>query len=114
MNPEEQHRLYQQEAIYNIMRGAQNMARCRFTLFHNAMHYDFKVWMEIWQDDDFDYVEFQAHCKKIAQEHILINNNKFKAHADELYRLLATEMPGRETWISINSGDVGLHIKYQI
>ena len=91
------------------------MARASIQIIHPKplTVFNFKVYIRIWQDDDFIYGEWVEYCEKLIKERLDINTNSYKAMADQLYDLIATEMPGREIKIQINSaGKTGLSIKY--
>lgn len=113
MNPDERHQQYIKELVANNIKTATRMARARFTLIDRTVAYEFKVYVEIWEDREFDYNYFKSHCKKLAFSAVALNNNSYKAMSDELYEALATEMPGSEITIVINNGDIGLTTKYK-
>ena len=108
MDPEKQHAEVQLEWQKNIAKTAGNMARVRYTVIHDVAALDFKVYMQIWQDDDWDYIQFLEFCKKLTVEQVELNTNSYKAMADQLYLLIAKEMPSRNIWICINNGDIGI------
>jgi len=112
MNPEERHEEFAAGMIENIVKGALNMARFRFSVTYGTRVYNYKVYIQIWQDDDFDYDEFLEHCKKLTHTGVELNTNSYKAMADQLYRLLAADLPGRGIHICINQNDTGITIKY--
>lgn len=116
MDPEENFAAYQQEYIKNVVKGAKNMARVRFSIFdrHNnkTRTLDFKVYIQIWQDDDWDYAGHLEYVKNLVETGVELNTNSYKAMSDQLYILIATDMPNREIWIVINSNDIGLTTKY--
>ena len=113
MNPEENFARMQKEYIKNVISGAKNMARVRFTLFHEtSTTLDFKVYMQIWQDDDWDYKAHLEYVKNLVVTGVELNTSSYKAMSDQLYRLIAADMPSREIWIVINSNDIGLTTKY--
>jgi len=113
MNPDERHQQYIKELVANNIKTATRMARARFTLIDRTVAYEFKVYMQIWQDDDWDYNYFKSYCKKLALDAVVLNNNSYKAMSDNLYEALAAEMPGSEITIVINNGDIGLTTKYK-
>lgn len=114
MDPEKQHEQVRLEYSRHIAKGAGNMSRVRYTVIHGLDCLDFKVYMQIWQDDDWNYEEFLDYCKKLTAEHIELNTNSYKAMADELYLLIAKDMPSRNIWICINNGDIGITVKYKL
>ncbi len=113
MDPEKQHKQVKLEYSKHIVKMADNMSRVRYTVIHGTEALDFKVYMQIWQDDDWDYEEFLDYCKKLTAEHIKLNTNSYKAMADELYLLIAKDMPSRNIWICINNDDIGITVKYE-
>lgn len=115
MNPEEQHLEHMATHRANCIKGSHAMARASIQIIHPKplTVFNFKVYIRIWQDDDFIYGEWVEYCEKLIKERLDINTNSYKAMADQLYDLIATEMPGREIKIQINSaGKTGLSIKY--
>ena len=113
MDPEEQHQQYLKEYANNRQKNSTAMARSRFSVnVNNAEVLDFKVYIQIWQDEDWLYTEWHDFCKKLVTEKVKLNNSSYKAIADELFLLIATELPARNVWIKINQNDVGLTIKY--
>ena len=114
MDPEDKHLEYLKEWAATNVKNAVNMARVRFTVFHNrTTALDFKVYMQIWQDDEWDYNYFHDYCKKLVETKVELNTTSYKAISDQLYQLIAMDSPGSEIWIKINSGDIGLTTKYQ-
>ena len=112
MNPEAQHKFHMDEWRENCIKNSHAMARCRYTMVNGSRAYDFKVYMQIWQDDDWDYIEFIDFCKNKTTEHVELNTSTYKEMADTLYRAMAIELPGRNIWVCINEGDVGITVKY--
>jgi hypothetical protein len=113
MNPEEQHHRYLKKYAGNRMKNGVAMARCRFSAHVGAAEMlDFKVYVQIWQDEDWLYAEWHDFCKKLVEEKVTLNNSSYKAIADELFLLIAEELPSRNVWIKINQNDVGITIRY--
>jgi len=115
VDPEEQHKKYQEGWRANAIKGSHAMARASIQVIHKTplTVFNFKIYIRIWQDDDFVYDEWSDFCEKLITEQLDINTNSYKAMADQLYDLIATDMPGREIKIQINSaGKTGLSIKY--
>ena len=117
VDPEKQHEQVRSEYARHIAKSAKNMARARYTFIsdgHIKMAFDFKVYIQIWQDEDWNYTEFRNYCKKLTQEQVKLNTNSYKAMADQLYLLITKDMPGRNIWIFINNDDIGINIKYEL
>mgnify|MGYP003640134644 CR=1 FL=1 len=115
LDPEQQHQAYMDRFRENVCKGAHKMARVRYTQFDRAFPLralDFKVYIQIWDDSDWIYNEFLEYCKKLTAEQVELNNSSYQNMADQLFNLIATEMPGRDIWICINHDDVGITIKY--
>ena len=114
MNPEERHLEFLARKQKGIVKTAHAMARVRYTIFrHISQALNFKVYIQIWQDDDWNYEEFLEFCKKLTADQIELNTSRYKAIADELYLLISAEMPSRNIWICINHNDIGITIKYE-
>jgi len=113
LDPEEQHRAYMDLQRKTLMKDALNMARVRYSITVGTRVYNYKVYIQIWQDDDFNYEEFLDFCKKLTVNEVELNTNSYKAMADQLYNLLAIGMPGRSIWICINQNDTGITIQYE-
>lgn len=88
------------------------MSRARFTVVDCTVAYEFKVYIEIWQDDDWSYTEFKYFCKSLVRTGVELNTSSYKAMSDQLYLLITEEMPGRDLIIIINNGDIGLTTEY--
>jgi hypothetical protein len=113
VNPEEQHQIYMRESISNSVKGAKRFARARFDLVHKQMVYEFKVYLEIYDDKDFDYAYYEELCKNLAKENVELNTDvDFKTKSDQLYKALAHNLPGSDISIVINNGNVGLTTHY--
>jgi hypothetical protein len=113
MNPEEQHEQYQAQWRANCIKGSHCMAGVRFLKFHEVTTvFRFEVKIRIWQDEDWEYGEFHDFCKNLVDTDITLNTNSYKEMSDQLYDLIATEMPGREIWIKILHENAGLTTKY--
>lgn len=118
MDPEQQHLEFIKQQQKNIVKGADCMARVRYTVYNHILNWNginFEVYIQIWQDKDWNYKEFLEFCKKLTDEKVELNTNSYKVMADELYLLIANEMPGRNIWICINhnDNDIGITIKYE-
>ena len=113
LDPEAQHRAYMDLQQKSIVKNAINMARVRYSITAGTRVYNYKVYIQIWQDDDFIYEEFLDYCKKLTLTGVTLNTNSYKAMADQLYNLIASEMPGRNIWICINQNDTGITIQYE-
>ena len=113
MDPEEQHKKYETERRKNCIKGAQSMAGVRFLIFHEITTvFRFEVKIQIWQVDDWDYSEFHDFCKNLVDNGVTLNTSSYKAMSDQLYDLIATDMPGRQFWIKILRENTGLTTKY--
>ena len=114
MNPEEQHEIYKRESTSRSIKKATRMARARFTLVAQTEAYEFKVYMQLWDDKDFDYNYFNNHCKKLATDGLELNNSSYQVMSDILYEALANTVAfGSDVTIVINTGDIGLTTHYK-
>ena len=115
VNPEEQHEIYMREYAENRMKNGNAMARCRFSVGRGrAEILDFKIYIRIWQDDDWNYEEWCEFCKNIVSEKVTLNNTSYRVIANELFSFIAAELPGRSIWVKINQNDVGVTVKYDM
>ena len=112
MTPEELHTFHMNEWTEEAVKSAKCMARCRFTVFKDATPFDFKIYLSIDHDDDWEYYEVLKECKKMVEDGVELNTTSYKGMADQLYRTIAKEMPGREIWIVINTNNIGVTTKY--
>jgi hypothetical protein len=110
VTPEEQFLAHNTQRIENVVKQALCMTTCKFQIANSPIF--FAISMQIWQDNDWDHEAFSNFCKRIINENNLINNSSYKAIADELYKMMATELPGREIWINMSWNHYELLIKY--
>lgn len=120
MNSEDMFAVRQKEIARRVKKAALNMSTFSWsTLYQEGKTLNFKVELQIWQDDDLDYYHHLEYLKKLVEEHIEINNTTYKTIADELFILLAADFCNREITISISSaewrvGNTGIKITYHI
>lgn len=113
MNPEEQHEIYRRERVANIVKVAKRFARARFDIpVRPSSVLEFKVYLEIHEDKDFDYDYYRELCKKLVLDDVELNTSSFKIMSDQLYKLLSEQLPGSDISIIINNGDIGLTTHY--
>lgn len=113
MNPEEQYEIYRRERVANSVKTAKRFARARFDIpVKPSAVLEFKVYLEIHDDKDFDYDYYRELCKKLTLENVELNTNNIKAMSDQLYKVLTEQTPGSDISIIINNGEFGLTTHY--
>lgn len=114
MDPEQQHELYLKEDVFNRTKSAIGMAIVCFTAEREdgLEALEFEVQMQIWHDNDWEHDWFYDYVKNIVDEQIDINIDSLKTIADNLFKTMGFEAPGREIQITIKTRKNGITIRY--
>jgi len=83
--------------------------------------FHFRVWIEVFHNDrDIEFIQFKRWCQRLYEEVdsstaiLELDYKSCEMMADDLYKQIASEYPGRNIWIEVSEdNENGTFIKYQ-
>jgi len=83
--------------------------------------FHFRVWIEVFHNDrDIEFIQFKRWCQRLYEEVdsstaiLELDYKSCEMMADDLYKQIASEYPGRNIWIEVSEdNENGTFINYQ-